>query len=169
MPFTDIENCIIKPHERYKVKENYPSKVILCHHQSYLKAARELAETNPNLKIIDDWPHAREFRMLLNYKGIPIILDNPRDNAEETATHVIEHYFWAEKPLQVINVSSAGALKMDLAIGDASIGTQAVRDNRSVHNLADNSEAAASSSLITTALESSPLKRQGVQVSRGDV
>jgi hypothetical protein len=169
MPFTNIENCIIKPHERFSEKPNYPGKVIICHHHSYIKAARELAKLSKDIEIIEDWEHTREFRILLKYKGIPIILDNTRDNAEETASHVVEHFFWAENPLEIINVSSAGSLQENISIGDALIGEKAIRDNKSVHNLADDSESAVSSAGLVEALDASPKKRKDVKIHRGNI
>lgn len=148
MAFTSVEQCIIKPHHRYIPRIDYPNRVIVCHHKSYLTLLRELSVDNPNEYAIDtSWKDAREFRLKFWHKGKPFVLDNSRDNAEETVTHVIEHYFWGGR--NIINVSSAGAISQELSIGDTFIATHAIPDNRVTHFFRNSNEIVESSPELT--------------------
>ena len=150
MPYLSVDECIIKPDERYSAKTGYPDRVIVAHHQSYLDILRKWETETHAVQIDNAWPDSKLYRMRFSYKGIPIILDNTRDNAEETVTHCIEHSFWGAR--QILNISSAGAVHDELQIGDLVIGKRAVRDDAATRELASNEIEAESSKKLTDLL-----------------
>lgn len=153
MGYTNVEQAIIQPHERYQAWSDCPPRVILCHHRGYLDIWRGLTQKDSRFKVIP-WDKERDFRILVSYSGIPMVIDNARDNAEESSTHLVEWFFrCGKKPKTLVNIGSAGGINPDLQIGDRVIGTRAIRDNGSVANLATSDVAAVSDSRVSTRLQ----------------
>ncbi len=138
---------MIKPHERYQPKVDYPKHVIIVHHPSYIAIAKNLAAESPNLCHDECWEHASHYRQKFIYKGVPFVIDDARDNAKDTIRHELQNYFWGAR--NVLNIGAAGGVNPETAIGDLVVGERAIRDNGIDSNLASPDEEAISSPTVS--------------------
>lgn len=166
--YTGVENMMIKPHERYQPKLDYPRQAIIVHHPSYIAIAKELATEVTSLSSDENWEHALRYRQKFVYKGVPFVIDDARDNAKDTIRHELQNYLWGART--VINIGAAGGINPEVSIGDYIIGDRAIRDNGIDKNLATEEEEAASTPMVSGAVYdvSARLVQDG-QIFRGDI
>jgi hypothetical protein len=149
--YTNVEDLIIKPHDRYTPLQNFSTNVIMCHHPDYFVLADSIADRNRNFRRIECWEHEKPYRKKYCYNGVDFILDDARDNPKDSMRHVVQHYFAGAR--RIINIGAAGGIDPTLYVGDYVVGCQAVRDAGIDDNLASSDVIAESSACLTRYIE----------------
>lgn len=161
--YTPVEQCIIRPHERelYSPKEAYPKVAILMHHTSYYDLARDIGLLDQRLKVDDNWARRKFNLQRIRWGHLPIALVWASDVSEEAVNRLMEQYFWGAKA--VINIGSAGGIAPGLQIGGEVVGQRAIRNNRTLDNIASAEEEAVSDPVLTEALIRNAYSEHGLQ------
>ncbi len=167
--YTSVEDLIIKPHERFPARSDYPRYAIFCHSDIYFRRLESAVDEVPGLQRRDDWQYTARHLQRYSYQGMDFVLNNARTSAKDMLTDTEKQYLWGVR--RIINIGSSGAVKSALTIGDIVVGDRAIRDTGIDLNLATLDEPARSSQHITEGLWNSSTKDQNISQSvvKGDV